>query len=80
VIDNNAEEDVTWLTSYVSLDRTKTFCIYDGPSHEAIHRAATANELPVDAIDPGEPRQPGLRGRRRAARPRRSARAAGLDT
>jgi hypothetical protein len=50
VIDNNAEEAVTWLTSYVSLDRTKTFCIYDGPSHEAIERAATSNGLPVDAI------------------------------
>ena len=50
VIENNAEEHVTWVTSYVSLDRTKTFCIYDGPSHESIRRAATANGLPVDAI------------------------------
>jgi Protein of unknown function (DUF4242) len=50
VIENNAEEHVTWVTSYVSLDRTKTFCIYDGPSHETILRAATANGLAVDAI------------------------------
>jgi hypothetical protein len=50
VIDNNAEEDVTWLTSYVSLDNTKTYCIYDGPSREAVQRAAMANGLPVDTI------------------------------
>jgi hypothetical protein len=50
VVENNAEEQVTWVTSYVALDRTKTFCIYDGPSPESIQRAATANGLPVDTI------------------------------
>jgi Nickel responsive protein SCO4226-like len=50
VVDNNAEEQVTWLTSYVSLDHTKTYCIYDGPGEDSIHRAATANGLPVDTI------------------------------
>jgi hypothetical protein len=50
VVDNNAEEQVTWLTSYVSLDHTKTYCLYDGPSEESIQRAATANGLPVDSI------------------------------
>jgi hypothetical protein len=50
VIHNNTEEQVTWLTSYVSLDHTKTYCIYDGPSTESIQRAATANGLPVDTI------------------------------
>ena len=25
VIENNAEEQVTWVTSYVSTDRTRTF-------------------------------------------------------
>jgi hypothetical protein len=50
VVENNAEEHVTWVTSYVSVDRSKTFCIYDGPSSASIQRAATANGLPVDAI------------------------------
>ena len=27
VIDNNAEEQVTWVHSYVAPDRKKTFCI-----------------------------------------------------
>lgn len=50
VVQNNAEEQVTWVTSYVSADRTKTFCIYDGPSPESIQRAGQANGLPVDSI------------------------------
>jgi hypothetical protein len=50
VVQNNAEEQVTWLTSYVSTDRTKTYCIYDGPSTESIHRAAAANGLPVTGV------------------------------
>jgi hypothetical protein len=50
VIENNAEEAVTWVTSYVSVDRTKTYCIYDGPSPESIGRAAVANGLPVDSV------------------------------
>jgi len=29
VIDGNLRHEVTWLHSYVSPDRTKTFCIYD---------------------------------------------------
>ena len=50
VVENNAEEGVTWVTSYVTHDRTKTYCVYDGPSPDAIERAAVANGLPVDSI------------------------------
>jgi hypothetical protein len=50
VVDNNTEEGVTWVTSFVSSDTTATYCIYDGPSPESIQRAATANGLPVDRI------------------------------
>jgi Protein of unknown function (DUF4242) len=50
VVHNNAEEQVTWVTSYVSPDRTRTYCIYDGPSPVSIRRAADANGLPVDSI------------------------------
>ena len=31
-------------------DRSKTFCVYDGPNPEAIRRAAERNGLPVDRI------------------------------
>ncbi len=50
VVANNAEDLVTWVHSYVTLDKTRTFCIYDGPSPEAIRRAARRNGLPVDRI------------------------------
>ena len=50
VIDRNADADVTWLHSYVSDDRGKTFCVYEAPSPEAIRKTAARNELPVDRI------------------------------
>jgi hypothetical protein len=50
VIDCNAGEGVNWVHSYVSADHTKTFCIYDAPSPEAIRQVAKRNQLPVDTI------------------------------
>lgn len=50
VVAVNAEAGVTWLQSYVTDDKTKTFCIYDGPDPEAIRAVAERNGLPVDAI------------------------------
>jgi hypothetical protein len=50
VVDGNAEHGVTWVHSYVTPDRTQTFCIYDGPTPEAIRLAAQRNGLPVTRI------------------------------
>jgi hypothetical protein len=50
VVATNAEQGVTWVHSYVSEDQDKTFCIYDGPSPEAIRQVAERNGLPVDAV------------------------------
>src|SRR5262245_56667525 len=50
VVEKNADAGVTWLHSYVTDDRRKTFCVYDGPSPEAIRLTATRNGLPVDSI------------------------------
>jgi hypothetical protein len=50
VVDSNADDGVTWVHSYVSDDRTKTFCIYDAPGPEAIRRVADRNGLPLDTI------------------------------
>jgi hypothetical protein len=50
VVKGNAESDVTWVHSYVTPDRTRTFCIYDGPNPEAIRRAAERSGLPVDSV------------------------------
>jgi Protein of unknown function (DUF4242) len=50
VVEKNADLDVTWVHSYVSKDKNVTYCVYDGPSPEAIRRAAEVNGLPVDQI------------------------------
>jgi Protein of unknown function (DUF4242) len=50
VVQVNATEGVTWAHSYVTGDRSKTFCVYDGPNPEAIRSAAARNGLPVDRI------------------------------
>jgi hypothetical protein len=50
IVRSNSEDDVTWIHSYVSSDRHKTFCIYDAPSPEAIRRTSSRNNLPVDRI------------------------------
>jgi hypothetical protein len=50
VVTNNGEQGVTWVHSYVSADKTKTYCVYDGPSADAIRQVARRNDLPVGTI------------------------------
>ena len=50
VVGSNADEGVTWVHSYVSDDKVKTFCVYDAPNPEAIRTTANRNSLPVDKI------------------------------
>jgi hypothetical protein len=50
VVEKNADEGVTWVHSYVSENREKTFCVYDAPSPEAIRKTAARNKLTVDRI------------------------------
>lgn len=47
---NNAAYDVKWIHSYVNRDKTKTFCIYEGPHETAIREANARNNLPIDEI------------------------------
>jgi hypothetical protein len=46
----NDEEGVRWLYSFLSIDKRKTYCLYDAPSPEAIRSAATRAGLPADVI------------------------------
>jgi hypothetical protein len=39
-----------WISSFVSEDKTRTFCVYDAPAPEAIRKAAIGNELPIDQV------------------------------
>ncbi len=50
VVGRNASNGVTWVHSYVSSDKRKTFCIYDAPDEAAIRLAATQNGLPIDTV------------------------------
>jgi hypothetical protein len=50
VIEGNTPRGVVWIHSYVTPDRSRTYCVYDGPSPEAIRLAAEVNGLPIDRI------------------------------
>ena len=43
-------DDVTWVHSYVTPDRRRSFCIVESPSPQAVRAAALASGLPVDRI------------------------------
>ncbi len=47
---NNAKFGVRWVMSYANAAKTKTYCVYEAPSEEAIRKAAAVNALPVDAV------------------------------
>jgi predicted dinucleotide-utilizing enzyme len=47
---NNATLGVRWLHSYANAEKTKTFCVYEGPSEDAVRQAAALNGLPVDSV------------------------------
>jgi hypothetical protein len=47
---NNATVGVRWVQSYANADKTKTFCVYEGPSEAAVRKAAVLNALPVDSV------------------------------
>jgi hypothetical protein len=46
----NVHEGVTWMHSYVTPDRQRSFCIVESPSPQAVRVAALASGLPVDRI------------------------------
>lgn len=46
----NDEESVRWLISFLSVDKKKTFCLYEAPSAEAIREAAKRAGIPADVI------------------------------
>ena len=47
---NNKSLDVHWEKSYANADKTKTYCVYTGPSEAAVRNAAKLNGLPVDVV------------------------------
>jgi len=47
---NNEKRGVRWLMSYANASKTKTYCVYEGPSEAAVRKAAADNALPVDSV------------------------------
>jgi hypothetical protein len=46
----NDEESVRWIYSFLSLDRLRTFCLYEAGSVEALREAARRAGIPADRI------------------------------
>ena len=46
----NADVGVTWVFSFLSADRKKTYCLYEATSAEAVQEAARRANLPADAV------------------------------
>ena len=38
------------MESFANADKTKTWCTYEGPSEDAIRKAAELNGLPIDRM------------------------------
>src|SRR6478735_10498185 len=47
---NNQSLGVNWEKSYANAEKTKTYCVYTGPSEAAVREAAKLNGLPVDVV------------------------------
>ena len=50
IVTVNGEQGVTWVHSYVSEDKKKSFCVYDAPTADDIRKVARRNDLPVGTI------------------------------
>ncbi|MDX1614880.1 MAG: DUF4242 domain-containing protein [Candidatus Promineifilaceae bacterium] len=46
----NDQESVRWLISFLSVDKKKTFCLYEATSSQAIRKAARRAGIPADVI------------------------------
>ena len=46
----NAEHDLTWLFSFLSADKRKSYCLYEAPDAQSLIEHAEALGLPADAI------------------------------
>jgi hypothetical protein len=46
----NADEGVSWMFSFLSADRYRTYCLYEAPSPDAIIAAAKRAGIPADVV------------------------------
>jgi len=48
--DVNEDVGVSWLFSFLSADRHRSYCLYEAPSPDAIVEAARRANVPVDSV------------------------------
>jgi hypothetical protein len=48
--DVNQDVGVSWLFSFLSADRHRSYCLYEAPSPDAIVEAAKRASVPVDSV------------------------------
>jgi hypothetical protein len=46
----NRDVGVNWLFSFLSADKKKTYCLYEGASAEAVREAARRANIPADVV------------------------------
>ncbi len=46
----NADEGVSWMFSFLSADRHRSYCLYEAPSSDAIIAAAKRAGIPADVV------------------------------
>ena len=46
----NTDVDIKWLSSFLSADKKKSYCLYEAPDAEAIREAARRLNMPTDTI------------------------------
>ena len=46
----NAAEGVSWLYSFLSADKHRSYCLYEAPSPDAIIAAAARAGIPADVV------------------------------
>jgi hypothetical protein len=46
----NEDVGVKWLYSFLSLDKKKTYCLYEAPNAEGVLEAARRANMPADTV------------------------------
>ncbi len=50
IVEINANCKVKWLTSFLSADKRKTYCLYEANNPDDLREAAQRANIPADAI------------------------------
>ena len=50
VVDINADVNVRWMTSFLSADRRKTYCLYEASNPDDLLEAARRANLPANSV------------------------------